>query len=267
MSPYKSFVTKTIKNLSVLGLLLAGTIQADYGYECDSCSISRVQFGGSYSHANVKIGGQSSFKGNMGGVQGMYEYKPQNSIYAGLKASWREGKTKNSLADRKLVYVDAHERIGYTFASCCNDWSLTLFSGLGFRHLGHKLTQSDAPSVKFDYNEFYIPVGFLSEYFFCPSLSLGLNYTWMPQFYPTVKIQPLNGARWILKHTMDNMVVELPVTYFLTENNCFSLVVKPFYERWGNGHSTARTSTGQELGLPKNTYIFWGAEFNIAVSF
>ena len=89
----------------------------------------------------------------------------------------------------------------------------------------------------------------------------------MPQVYPTVKITPLKGARWILKNTVGNVLVELPLTYFLSEDKRYSLVLKPFYERWEDGRSTAKTSSGQELGLPKNSYNFWGAELNIAFSF
>ena len=165
------------------------------------------------------------------------------------------------------MYVDAQERLGYTFTSCCNNWSLTFFSGFGYRYLGHKLKQHEESSIKFDYNEFYIPLGFLSEYFFCSRWSLGLNLTWMPQIYPTVEITPLKGARWILKNTVSNVIVELPLVYFLTEDRRYSLSLKPFYEHWEDGRSTAKTSTGEELGLPKNSYNFWGAEINVAFSF
>lgn len=254
--------------LGIIGLLLVGTVHAEYETNLnEQCTVSRLEIGASYTRANIKIEDQPSFHGNLGGIQASYEYKPWNNIYAGLRAAWKQGTTKNSFADRKLIYVDVQERIGYTYASCCNDWSLTFFSGLGYRYLGHKLEQFEESSIKFDYNEFYIPVGFLSEYFFCSCWSLGLNFTWMPQIYPTVEITPLKGARWILKNTLGNVVVELPLTYFLTADKCYSLVLKPFYERWEDGRSTAETSSGQELGLPKNSYNFWGAELNFAFLF
>ena len=268
MSPYNFLVSKTMKILGAIGLLLMGTLHAEYGTDLtEQCNVSCLQIGGSYTRANIKIDGQQSFNGNLGGIQGSYEYKPWNGFYGGLRVAWKQGKTKNSFADRKLVYVDAQERIGYTYASCCNDWSVTFFSGFGYRYLDHKLKQFEESSIKFEYNEFYIPVGFLSEYFFCSCWSLGLNFSWMPQVYPTVKITPLKGARWILKNTLGNVLVELPLTYFFTEDKCYSLVLKPFYERWEDGRSTAKTSNGQKLGLPKNSYNFWGAELNVAFSF
>jgi hypothetical protein len=89
----------------------------------------------------------------------------------------------------------------------------------------------------------------------------------MPQVFPTVEIVPLRGAHWDLKNTVGNVLVELPVTYFFRGNRCYSLILKPFYERWKDGPSTAKTSNGQKLGLPKNTYNFWGVEFNFAYAF
>jgi hypothetical protein len=92
----------------------------------------------------------------------------------------------------------------------------------------------------------------------------------MPQVYPTVRIVPLKGARWILKDTLDNVSVELPLTFTFTKKRFkhrYGLVVKPFYEHWQDGHSTARASSGSALNLPSNTYNFWGVELNFAYSF
>lgn len=251
-----------------IGLLLTGTLQADCDRNCaEPCYVSSVQLGANYTHANIKVDGQSSFNGNLGGLQGSYEYKPWNSIYGGSRIAWKEGKAKNSCADRKLIYVDVQERIGYTYSPCCRDWALTIFSGFGYRYLEHRLKQTHEHSIKFRYSEFYIPVGFLSEYFFRSCLSVGLNCIWMPQVFPTVEIVPLKGAHWDLKETVGNVLVELPVTYFFQGNRRYSLILKPFYERWEDGRSTAKTFNGQKLDLPKNTYNFWGIEFNLAFGF
>lgn len=268
MSLSNFFDNRPIKLFGAFALFLAGTIRAECEIDlCEPCSVSRLVIGANYTRANIKVGGQPTFHGDLGGLQGSYEYKPMNGLYGGLKGAWKQGKTENSFADRRLVYVDAQERVGYTYSPCCNDWSLTFFSGLGYRYLGHQLKQFEEPSVKFEYNEFYVPVGFLSQYFFCSCWSVGLNFTWMPQIYPTVKIVPLQGARWILKNRIGNVAVELPLTYYLTEDACYSLIFKPFYEHWEDGRSTAKTSNGQALGLPKNSYNFWGAELNVAFSF
>lgn len=258
----------TILWVCVLGL--EGTIHPQYsnGTECqEQCRVSRLRLGADYTRANMKVDGESAFNGNLGGVQGSYEYKPWNSFYGSLEVAWKQGKTKNSFADRQLAYVDVQERVGYTWASCCNDLSVTFFSGFGYRYLEHRLKQFEVPSIKFKYSEFYVPIGFLSEYFFCSGWSLGFNITWMPQVFPSVEIVPLKGAHWSLTNRLGNVLVELPLTYRFNECSCNFLELIPFYEHWEDGRSTAKTSGGQELGLPKNSYNFWGAQLNFVFVF
>lgn len=228
--------------------------------------VSRLQVGGNYTHANIKIHDQFCFHGNLGGAQGRYEYRPWNNFYAGLSVTWKEGKTKNPFAKRNLVYADAHERLGYTYASDCKKWVASIFTGLGYRYISHEL-EMPGEEIKFRYNEIYVPLGFVSDYYFNTWFAGGLNFTWMPQVYPTVKIVPLNGARWILKRSVNNLLVEVPLTFYFRKDRLFSLVLKPFYEYWQDGRSTAKNSSGIPLGLPGNCYNFWGAELNFMFSF
>ncbi len=269
MNGFYFCLSRVFSFIGAWGLLLTGLLSAEceINWE-DRCEKnSYFQIGASYTRVNLRIPGFSSFDGNLGGIQGSYEYMPKDSLYAGLRAAWKQGKTENSDADRRLIYIDVQERLGYTFASCCQDWSMTLFTGLGYRFLGHKLKQCEEPSIKFEYNEFYIPVGFLSEYRFCSCWSVGFNFVWMPQIYPTVEIKPLQGARWCLQEKLSNFLVEVPLTYDLTGDSCYMVILKPFYERWEDGRSTAKTFSGQELGLPKNAYNFGGIELNFALYF
>ncbi len=251
-----------MKLLSVVSLLLMGTLQLRAVER-----ISRLQIGINATHASIKIHHQPLFHGNLGGLQGSYEYRPWNHFYAGVKVDWKQGKTEGSNQSRYLVYTDVQERFGYTFVSDDKSRFLTLFSGLGYRYLSHKLKQHENPSIKFCYNEIYLPVGFLSDYFFKRWWLLGLNFTWMPQVYPTVKIVPLKGARWILKRSLGNILIEFPLTFFLTRSQHYALIFKPFYEYWEDGRSTAKMSNGTALGLPGNIYNFWGAQLNFAYSF
>ena len=250
-----------MKILHIVPLLLLGSFLA-YGE-----NVSCFQIGGNYTHAHIAILGQPSFHGNLGGIQGSYEYRPWNSFYGALRVVWKEGSTKNSSATRDLTYVDVQERFGYSYAISSRAWMLSLFSGFGYRHIGHEFKQRGASSIQFDYNEFYVPVGFLSDYTFYDRYSVGLNFVWMPQVYSTVKIAPLKGARWIIRNSLSNILAEVPFTFFLTKNKRYSLIVKPFYEYWEDGHTIAKTATGIALGVPGNTYNFWGAELNFGFSF
>lgn len=185
---------------------------------------------------------------------------------AAMKAAWKAGDTSVANTKRLLTYVDAEERIGYSYCFC-SDWSTTLFSGFGYRYLSHKLKQTGLSPIRFNYNEFYIPVGLLTDYCFSSCWSLGLHFTWRPQIFSTVLIQPLGGTHWSLVETTDNFLVELPLTFFLPANSCLSLILKPFYEHWKDGESTATTSSGNALGLSRNNYNFYGIELNVAYAF
>jgi hypothetical protein len=230
---------------------------------------SRIQIGGNYTRLNLRPHLSSSFNGNLGGAQAIYEYMPANSLYAGVKVCWREGRTHGSDGRRSILYLDGQERIGYTFGNTFGNpnWTATLFSGLGYHYLGQKFYPTIGSSVRFNYNEFYIPVGFLTNYDVSPCFGIGVDFTWMPQVYPTVSIIPLRGARWNLAYKFANFYVSVPLTFILTKDNRFQLIVNPFYERWQDGHSTAKLSGLVSLGLPGNTYNFYGVDVNFGYCF
>lgn len=227
----------------------------------------RVQIGGNYTWASIRPHGHTSFEGNLGGAQGLFEYKPIDSFYGAVKLAWREGRTTGSAGSRSLVYVDTQERLGYTLGLWNDDLLLTGFSGFGYKYLGQELRPKHGSSVTFNYNEIYIPVGGIADYVVNSWFAIGAGFTWMPQIYPTVKIVPLKGARWIITDQLANFYVEMPFTFTLTADKRFSIVVNPFYEYWQDGHSTAKTSDGTRLGLPGNTYNFGGVDVNFMYSF
>lgn len=241
-----------------------------YVYKKDKCRLhqsSRFQLGGNYTHVTMHPHDEASFIGNLGGMLAMYDYRPMNSIYAAAKLAWHQGNTHGSDGERFLVYVDAQERIGYSFESYCHRGIFSLYTGVGYRHLGHKLTPSIGSKIRFKYNEIYVPLGTAADFSITSWFGMGLGLVWMPQVYPTVKILPLQGARWTLRKKIANFAVELPFTFTWPKHKDFSLILNPYYERWQDGHTTAVTSTGNALGLPSNTYNFWGFDLNLAFSF
>jgi len=224
-----------------------------------------IEIGGNYTHVNIKPNGLASFKGNLGGAQASFEYKPKNDFYGGILFDWKEGTTHRSGEKRSLLYIDVQERFGYTSFWQKADLSFTLFTGLGYRHFGQKLTTSDASSLEFRYNEFYIPVGTLTDYTVNSWFACGLGFTWMPQIYSTVEV--VKGFRQSLNDTLSNFFVELPLSFTPTHNKRFRIVLNPFYERWTDGHTTGETSTDVTPALPGNAYNFWGADVNFSYSF
>ena len=228
---------------------------------------SRLQVGPNYTHVSLHPHGHTTFKGNLGGLQGMYEYHPLDRFYGAAKLTWKEGETYGHAGKRSLIYVDAQERLGYTLGFHQGDWALTLYSGFGYRYYGQRFKPKEGSSLKFRYNEIYIPVGAIVDYAVNTWFAIGVGAAWLPQIYPTVKIVPLKGARWIIRDKLANFAVELPMTFTFTHNKRCALIFKPFYEYWRDGHTTAKTPSGVRLGIPGNTYNFGGAELNFAYSF
>jgi len=246
------------------------------------CGNSIFSIGANYSHVNIKPRDNASFNGTLGGLHAMYEYRPMNSFYGAASFAWRQGKTSGSDGSRSIIDINVAERLGYVFACKNNKCLSTLFSGFGFRFLGHLLRPSDLSSsvfigsffppfitdensLRINYHDFYIPLGFLFEYSISSWFDLGLYATWMPQVFSTAKIKPLGGAYWDLKETYGNFLIEVPFKFSKCKK--YSLVLKPFFEYWQDGKSIAKTSSGIPLGLPKNTYYFVGINLAFLYSF
>jgi len=240
------------------------SLRADVGTKKEELR-SHFQVGGNYTWARISPRGLDSTSGNLGGVQALYEYKAPKVIYGAAALSWRQGDTGTS-NERSICYVDAQERLGYTFGTWRDHWSCTLFTGLGYRHYGEDVSSSGS-SVVFNYNEFYVPVGFLTARQMNSYFSIGINFQWMPQVYPTVKITPLEGARWILTNKISNFRVEMPFSFAVSSRHDFFIIFEPFFEYWQDGKTTAVTELGTALDIPQNTYLFAGANLNFRISF
>ncbi len=228
---------------------------------------SNIEFGGDYSYVTLQPKGHATFHGNLGGAQAIYEYKAKRNIYGAARLAWKQGNTRSSGADRFLRIIDTQERLGYSFGSVAKERMLTLYSGLGFRYLGQKLNPRHGKTVHFNYSEFYVPVGFITYGTLTSRFTLGAAFAWMPQIFPTVTITPRRGAHWSLKDRINNYFAELIFDFALNRSKWAHLIFRPFYERWQDGPSTARTSSGLKLGLPGNTYNFWGIDINLAFYF
>lgn len=234
---------------------------------CSPCYIpkSHIEIGGTYSYVHMKPEDLEYLTGNLGGIQALYEYQRANRIYQAVTFAWRQGSLEGDDVKRSLFDIDTQGRLGFTFGGCQQVWLITAFTGLGYRHMGEDVS-SVGNSVDFFYNTLYIPVGFLVSGEVFSDWYLGWNFQWRPQVYPTLKIDPLKGARWITECTLANFLVEFPLTYVLCRENHFAIILKPFFEYWQDGRTTAK-APGLVLDLPKNTYLFGGVALNVRYSF
>lgn len=228
---------------------------------------SCAQLGVNYTRVHFSPHGHTSFDGNLGGLQGQYEYRANSHFYAGVKLAWKQGESHGERGKRSLVYGDVQERLGYWTTFDQGNQQLTVFSGFAYRYLGQDFDPKVGSSVSFHYSEFYVPVGGIIDFSMNSWFAFSIGFTWMPQVFPTVLILPLQGAHWSLSKSLANFSVELPLDFTLTDNKRCHLILNPFYEYWQDGHSTAKTAAGVSLGLPGNTYSFWGANLNFAYEF
>lgn len=227
----------------------------------------RVQVGGNYTYLHLVPEGSSAFNGNLGGVQGLYEYRPMDHVYTGVRASWKQGNTTFSNEERSILYIDTHQRIGYTAAFRNETFQLSLYTGIGYHYLDQKLEVPQLSPLYFAYNEFYVPVGFAFNYVINPSFSWGLNGTYMPQVFTTVSINPLRGTYWTLTRTFKNFRIESPFDFAVTKSHRLRVLISPFFEYWQDGKSFAQTTTGIALDLPSNTYYYAGVDVNLGYNF
>lgn len=225
----------------------------------------RVQIGGNYTYCWITPEGNSDLSGSLGGAQGIYEYRPLYSIYAGAAFSYRIGTTSNEVGTRELQDFNPQARLGYTFSKANIFDRLSLFTGFGARYMAETVSVGSL-SLDFDYTTFYIPLGFLLERTVVKNFMIGCNFQWMPQVLPMVRIDLLDGAQWDLTYQLLNFFVEVPFT-FSVYDNCCKISVCPFFETWRDGESTAETLTRLTLSLPGNTYMFTGVNVNFGFSY
>ncbi len=248
--------------------------QTDSMAVSDSCKVKepapcgydqRVQIGGNYAYCWITPEGSDTVSGNLGGAQGIYEYRPVGSIYAGAAFTYRIGTTENDAGTRELQDFNPQARLGYTFNKQNFVDRFSLFTGVGARYMAETVTVGSA-SLDFDYTTFYVPVGFSLERAVTDCFLIGCNFQWMPQVFPMVRIDLLDGAEWDLTYQLLDFFVEVPLT-FTTCDRRFALSISPFFETWRDGESTAETLTHLTLSLPGNKYLFAGVNVNLGFLF
>lgn len=225
----------------------------------------RVQIGGNYTYAWITPTGNNTTSGNLGGAQGIYEYRPLDSIYAGAAFQYRIGSTDNEITTRDIQDFNPQARVGYTFHQGGRIDRLTLFTGFGIRYMAETVSVGTF-SLDFDYTTLYVPVGFLFEKKFNKNFEVGCNFQWMPQILPMVRINLLDGAQWDLSYQLLNFFVEVPFTVSFC-NRGYELSISPFFETWRDGASTAQTLTHLSLALPGNVYLLTGVNVNFGYNF
>jgi hypothetical protein len=230
---------------------------------------NNLSIGVSYTYVTIQPEGMTTTHGNLGGLEGVYEYLPMDGVYAAAKLAWRQGPLDStSSMTRNFLDLKAEERVGYTFGfKRDNYWDdfLTLYLGFGFRWMESTLKISSGSSLHQSYYDYYAPIGFLSNFSINSYFSIGCDFAWMAQVDPTLHVSPIGGARWSIDYEFLNFAVSVPLKFKVYDNLFISLV--PAYEHWENGATTAHTTGGVALGVPKSVYNLYSAYLVATYSF
>ncbi len=230
-----------------------------------------LSVGGNYTYTWITPKGDHTVKGSLGGAQFLYEFRPPNSIYAGLSGDWRIGKPEHHGASRKIQDINVQERVGYTFSFQHDKIRLSLFSGIGVRCMPETV-QLGTTYLRLTYTNFYVPVGAMFEKRYYSHFAGGLQFQWRPQVLPLVHIKPLSGAEWNLTYKLNNFYFAMPLKFIACDSK-IACSLSPFFELWHDGKTTATTLSGSQgttslsLNLPKNKYLFAGVNLNFEFIF
>ena len=227
---------------------------------------SRVQLGGSYTELGLKPSGKASYNGWLPGAQGAYEYWANGHLYLGVTANWRQGTVTHHSAHRWVAYVDNQERVGIVLGKKKNGTSWTFFTGLGYRYLFQKFRESKL-SWRYHYHELYCPVGVAMEYTIGPWFIVDVNFTWMPEVYPSVHINSTKRSHYPLAREIRNFSLEVPFDFPLMLNQRLHLLVIPFGEYWKDAGRKAKRKSGETFKIRQTNYNYWGVDLNLAWCF
>ena len=218
-----------------------------------------------YHISRLKEGG-SKQQGFLYGIRMGYDHVRRYKLYWGMDVLWAQGTLKGSrkretphgeiLTDHlKSIFTDINleGRAGYTFQS--KNWrcaSFTPYTGLGYFWENNDYKHPSPLQVLFKNRFFYLPVGFLSQIFVTPSLSIGFNFKlrYLLEAVQKVEHDPEYGK--LTQHYQEKLQyrIEIPVSYFFCwKDYPLGASIVPFFEYRPYGHRANFPSDFLEVKL------------------
>ena len=226
---------------ALLGFLLPSTLPAHQWVK----TYSTAPFIGPeiYYVKRLKEGGAEQ-TGTLYGVRVGYDHVRRYKLYWGLDVLWATGTLEGGVRDEKLksqfTDINPEARVGYTFQS--KYWrcaSFTPYVGLGYFWEKNNYKDPSPLSIHFTNQFSYVPVGFLSQVFILPNLSVGVNF----------KVRLILEGKLYVSHDPQHddstqnydekpqYRVEVPTTYFFCwKNHPLGVSLVPFFEYRHYGH-------------------------------
>jgi hypothetical protein len=196
-----------------------------------------------YYIKRTKEGGAQQ-SGTIYGVRLGYDYIKRYRLYSGVDALWAKGTIEGHVQEEKLksqfTDINVEARIGFTFQSkCWRCFSFTPYSGIGYFWEKNFYQHPSPLQIHFKSTFSYVPIGFLSQVFLTPNLSIGVNFKvrYILEGEHHVSHDPEHEN--MTQHFEEKLQYrgELPVTYFFCWNkNPLGISLVPFYEYRCYGH-------------------------------
>ena len=233
--------TKTV----LLGLLFSSLSLS--AQESTKISPRTLAFGPEIYSVQRKKEEGASQQGVMYGLRINLDHIKRHRFYWGFEGLWARGcltgklKSENSSGSEKHIAVKSHlmdanfeERLGFTFQmKNCYCLTFTPYIGLGYFWEYNHYKRPKSSAFHFNNEFLYVPVGFLSQIFVAPDLSVGLNFKVRILIHGSQRVT--NDSEYA-DHDMnyDEKVQyrgELPISYYF-KWNCQSvgLNLTPFCE-------------------------------------
>jgi hypothetical protein len=182
--------------------------------------------------------------GTLYGVRIGYDHVRRYKFYWGCDVLWARGILDGHVADDKLKseFTDTNieARLGYTFQSKC--WrcaSFTPFVGGGYFWEYNNFVNPTPLKLHFKNIFSYVPVGFLSQIFLMPTLSVGLNFKARVILEGKQNVSHDPKFNKSTQHYIENLQyrLELPIIYFFCwKSNPLGVSLVPFFEYRHYGH-------------------------------
>jgi len=191
----------------------------------------------------TKEGGTEQ-SGVLYGVRIGYDHVRRYKFYWGIDALWARGTLKGHNKDGHLKsqFTDRNieTRLGYTFQNKC--WrcaSFTPFLGVGYFWENNFYQHPSPLPIHFKNHFSYVPVGFLSQIFITPQMSVGLNFKMRIIWEGEQKVSHDPDHKNMTQHYDEKLQyrLELPCTYFFCwKNHPLGVSLDSFFEYRQYGH-------------------------------
>lgn len=186
--------------------------------------------------------------GNLIGGYINYELRVPFSFYGSINSSWIEGAVQagkgfGKISDH-LRDQEVEGRFGRQFTLSDGRACLIPFTGFGAIYLQHKFRNRGY--VKMKYDLYYVPVGFLYNFWINDCLFLGVNLKWMTQVLAKLKFVNRKSIQVQGLKNEEAYSVELPINYTFATSQGWYFNFTPFWK----GIRIAKTKARSTIFVP-----------------